>query len=423
MEDNNIKLITNKERKASMFKFIIMLITVFTLEIFIRDPLRKLSTNFQLYFNYDKFNICEAFDFVSYVEHESFYLLIILLLNFTNTYATLVTIFLRCFVYYFNGILKLIYLDSRPFWVEENLKPCICTANYGNPSTSAFCQFLVYLTVYKAFTTCSKVNKCLLKVLCWIPPILVVGSRILQNAHSLNQILFGFSLAYLTYYFFFEIIQCDFNKEKQFKWMIKNIFTIFLFTLFMFVFSFVFHWSLNLSINNHWLTTITKYCEYREFSFFDMESYLKTCKIFLFLGSLFGCYVEFTFSFRNRIDSFTAYNVNSEKRFNNTNISWTLWRIAIMSVMFILIKKIVVISILHIFSHESFVFFLLFNQILPLFWDGACIFSILKFMVEFLSLTNQKAHYIIEKSETFTTKSFNSLLILSIENNIHENLI
>jgi len=423
MEDNDIKLKFNKDRRANMIKFIMMLITAFTIEIFLRIPLRKLSTTFQHHFNYYKLNLCEAFDFVSYVEHEAFYLLIILLLNFTNTYATLVIIFLRCFVYYLNGILKLIYLDSRPFWVEEELKPCICSANYGNPSTSAFCQFLVYLTVYKAFKNCSKINKCLLKILCWIPPTLVVGSRILQNAHSFNQILFGFSLAYLTYYSFFEVLQCDFNKEKQFKCVIKNVFMINMLSLFMIVFANFFHWSLNLTINNDWLNTITKYCEYKEFSFFDNESYVKTCKMFLFLGSLFGCYVEFTFSFMNRIDSFVAYNVHSEKRFNQTKISWTLCRMGIMCVMFVLIKNIVVISIDYIFVHESFIFFLIFNQILPLFLDGACIFSILKFIVEFLSLTNQNAHNVIEKSDAHTTKSLNSLLVLSLENNLNEKLI
>lgn len=425
-ETQIIKTKTKKDLNIKLTKFTLLLVIIFTVEFFLRDPLRQISTSFQLLFNYEKYDLCKTFDFVAYVENEAFYLLVILLLNFTNTYAALLIVFLKSLVYYINGILKLVYLDSRPFWAEENLKPCKCTANYGNPSTSAFCQFLIYLSVYKAFSTAStiKINKSLLKILCLFPPIMIVGSRILQNSHSFNQILFGMALAYVTFYFFFDVLECDFNNENQFKWIFKNIFVISVTTVFMIILSFMFHVSLDLSVNDTWLKTITKYCEYKEFNFFDNESYVKTCRMFLFLGSLFGCYIEYTFSFRNRIELFVVYNVDCDNKFNNTKVTLTIWRIGIMSVMFVFLKIIVVGNILGIIKNETFWFYLMLKIVLPLFVDGICIFYILKFMVEFLQLSNDKIYQLKkEKNELPTSKSFNSLILLSLENNLQENLL
>lgn len=424
MEENQIKQKTNKDPKQNIIKFIIMLITVFTLEQFIRNPLRKLSTSFQLAFNFQKANLCSTFSFLSFIENDLFIYILILVLNFANTYAALTILFLKSFVYYLNGILKLFYLDSRPFWVEEQLVPCVCSGNYGNPSTSAYCQFLIYFAVYRAFSTTCKINKLLLKILCIFPAFLVVAGRILQNIHSFNQILFGFALGYLTYFFVFEVLHCNFNKEKQFKWIVKNIFTIIMFSLFLIVFAFVFHLCMDLTVNNNWLDTITKYCNYKEYFFFDNESYVKTCKLFLFLGGLCGCYIECAFSYKNKVDVYARHNVDSSMKFNNTKLWITLWRVVLMSVVFVMLRHLFVFSIFARVNDKSFALFLLFRNILPLFLDGVSVFSFLKFTVTLASLTNENyPKFVSEKKDFPHTKSFNSLILMSFENNVHENLI
>lgn len=99
---------------------------------------------------------------------------------------------------------KIGYSEPRPFWIFEDVKAFDCSKSFGNPSghsvrsTFFLLMSLDLITTYEIKGLLSK--SMILFSTIWI---FIMGfSRVLLGAHSIDQVLYGWSLGlWLTFFF------------------------------------------------------------------------------------------------------------------------------------------------------------------------------------------------------------------------------
>ena len=136
--------------------------------------------------------------------------IIIIIFNFCSlkiTFLLFNVLFLSLFV---TGIMKLVFLDARPFWINANITFFKSEVDYGNPSGHSMFAFSFYLILFQIIYDKYVNDKDLLyKISYWISVIsflfLIAFSRLAGGVHSINQVLFG-SLVGVTIFFAFYFI-------------------------------------------------------------------------------------------------------------------------------------------------------------------------------------------------------------------------
>lgn len=124
---------------------------------------------------------------------------------------------------YFTNILKLIYGSHRPFWVIPEIKH-ECDIGFGNPSGHAFSSISVYLSLWNIITDIpfykrssgGRVLKYISLLVFIILCIAIIISRIYLSVHSINQVLFGGTLGFALYFYFFHALSLGKFTIKQF---------------------------------------------------------------------------------------------------------------------------------------------------------------------------------------------------------------
>jgi len=140
--------------------------------------------------------------------------------------------------------------------------------------------------------------------------------------------------------------------------------------------------------NDKWLKVINKYCETISYNLFDNESYRKTSKVFLFVGSLVGVYLENQIMFKNNHKHFLEYSMNSKYRFSNTSVDKSLCRIIIMMITYLIFLNFFFKDISD-FKTDSFAYITVTTFIIPYIIYGISIFFMLKIIMKYLGLTNE----------------------------------
>jgi len=351
---------------------------------------------------------CHILSNLQFFEYDGRFLLLLIILNFTNTFSALTFVLLDSFSVYLNGVLKIIYLEPRPFWTHPDLYPCICATNYGNPSTTGMNQFIIFAVFYKAITTTYKnVDKFIFGAVCAVPVMLIYSSRYFQGVHSLNQLIFGCGIGFIIYYIYFEIINVNLEDKNHFHFLIKNSTKFITALLSLFLLATIFHLVTNLETNEKWLKVITKHCETIPYNLFDNESYRKTSKVFLFIGCLFGILLELKISFgNNNYSYFIWYNIHPKKNFSKTSFLISLSRLLIMFSIYFILNKLFLTGIGDP-KHDSFAYLTIFGFIIPYLINGIIFFFLFKILVRFLNLTNEA--YYKNKNKKEDNRSYNSL--------------
>lgn len=412
ISSKNSKLPLPSNSKQDKICFIILFAFIlFTFEYIFRDHMTYLSnyilkSTFQTGLESNCLNLRRLVLF----EDHGRYIIFIFVLNFSNTLGGLTIIFMDAMSIFINGYLKLLYTETRPYWTDPEIIPCKCSANYGNPSTTGFNQFIIFAVAYKCLTSCNKSwNKFITGLFCSIPVVAIFASRYFQGVHSLNQLFFGMSIGFILYYTFFEIFEVDINDKKLFFNIIENLWKIclILFSLFLGVTLNHLMWNNNFPKNQEWITNIEKYCEIIPFNSFDNESYRKSTKVFLFIGCLMGVWLENKILFKkNEMKIFINYNIDTEKKFNNTGYIRTLIRIVLVYQFYYLFAT----NFVDPYSDEKtdeFLFVLMWGYIVPSLVYGMLIFFNYKWMMKIFGMTNEnvrnfsmeeagKGYYLIE---------------------------
>ena len=167
-------------------------------------------------------------------------------LFFVLCYYSLIKTVLLCigliFVVYLHDLMKLMYGDPRPFWVNTVLFKGNCETSYGNPSGHSLTAFYFFLSFSYYICMLDKIkNNYTYKIIVYFIGILISGltafSRLALGVHSLDQVLYGSAIGIWVFFIFayvFKIYDMPltyylrFFKDKKYF----NFFLLFLLILF-----------------------------------------------------------------------------------------------------------------------------------------------------------------------------------------------
>ena len=223
----------NKKQKFCLFLSIFFIVIIIS-EIFYRRPLYDLSVKYISQIKQ------EGFFHNFYIFWSNYYLTII------NISGILITnLFFPLHVFYshisaqaisgsFNGLLKSIYSNERPYWDiyiqndSKNIqlpKPTECTLGFGNPSghsmSSTYILYLWNLFICSNFFNKMRGKKKIIikyatLILSIISIIFVTYSRINRQVHSFNQIIYGTLLGTAIFLFFCYTIKINTINSEEF---------------------------------------------------------------------------------------------------------------------------------------------------------------------------------------------------------------
>ena len=139
---------------------------------------------------------------------------------------------LMCAIIYssfFTNFFKIIYRSPRPIWKSDDIK-ISCNNGFGNPSGHSFTSMCVYLSLAHLLTNFNYFYKktigVVLRVVIFIVLIVTIGlvlfSRIVLGAHSINQVIYGGMLGLGTYFVLFFIIGLHNHTPKEFYDYMSN---------------------------------------------------------------------------------------------------------------------------------------------------------------------------------------------------------
>jgi len=109
---------------------------------------------------------------------------------------------------YIANTMKMIYQSDRPNW-KSDLLTYTCNYGYGNPSGHSLTSISLYLCLSHVLVNHFRISpmfNILIFMLFIIFSVLIMISRYILGAHSINQILYGFSLGLGLYYIMIYII-------------------------------------------------------------------------------------------------------------------------------------------------------------------------------------------------------------------------
>ena len=114
---------------------------------------------------------------------------------------------------YFTNFLKIIYRNGRPYW-ESEILDVVCNSGYGNPSGHSVTSTTYYLTLphivtnfdFFRKTITGQILRIVIFILFGCLGVLVMISRIMLGAHSINQVIFGFSIGLGIYFILIYIL-------------------------------------------------------------------------------------------------------------------------------------------------------------------------------------------------------------------------
>lgn len=125
-----------------------------------------------------------------------------------------------------SALLKMAYINPRPFYSHQDITAYICKAGWGNPSDNAIIFTSFVLTFWKVIfehPILKEYKK--VRICCLGFGILILlttyMTSILTGNNSINQILFGACIGFSIYFFVFYIMGVDLYDSKQFIRFIK----------------------------------------------------------------------------------------------------------------------------------------------------------------------------------------------------------
>ena len=134
---------------------------------------------------------------------------------------------------YLTNCFKIIYRQGRPYWESDKLD-IVCNAGYGNPSGHSMTSAAYYLSLshivtnfdFFRKTTLGKILRVIIFCLLCILGCLVIISRVILSAHSINQALFGLTLGIGIYFVCIFILSYHVYDPNDFIVHITNCFVI-----------------------------------------------------------------------------------------------------------------------------------------------------------------------------------------------------
>jgi membrane-associated phospholipid phosphatase len=242
---------TFKSTKMKIISIIIYFIVIIGLELLYRDYLFNKSVSLQekIHLNPKSDLLLKIGKIISFfaANMAAFIFVFLIFLFMPLNYSFLM---LQSIIYsaYFTNTMKMIYQSDRPNW-KVNYLLRSCNNGYGNPSGHAFTSVNMYLCLAHILFKYFKIRyvlRILIFIFCILISILIILSRVILAAHSINQIIYGALLGIGVYYILIHIIGYHNYTSIEFyqhikKKRVKKIYYIFhIFLLFLAVFIYLF---------------------------------------------------------------------------------------------------------------------------------------------------------------------------------------
>ena len=140
---------------------------------------------------------------------------------------------------YITNLFKIIYRNRRPYW-ESDILDVVCNSGYGNPSGHSLTSTAYYLTLAHIVTNFSffkrdtkgKIVKIIIFILFIILAVLIMFSRVILGAHSINQVLYGFTLGLGLYFVIIYILSYHTYSSEKFLKHVTNKIVIIIYMIF-----------------------------------------------------------------------------------------------------------------------------------------------------------------------------------------------
>lgn len=323
--------------KNFSYNIIILLSLIFLImiEFIYRRPLFTYSLTYEQ--NLQNSLTKNAFEFYKLISFLGNGFLIGLGLFFVLCYYSLLKTISLCigtiFIVYLHDVMKLLYGDPRPFWLNSILFQGSCETSYGNPSghslTSFF--FLLSLSYYICMLDNFKNNKTY-KIIVYCIGIFLSGliafSRLALGVHSIDQVLYGSGIGIWLFFIFAYVFKVydmplsyylRFYKEKKYS----NFIMIFLTLLF--ILPIVLYYLIDVDSDfKKYEMVMKKKCPGKAIhKFYSHNCMAQSLVILLICGIYFGQYIFWYLIYKNnnsRNDN--SYIVSLEESINHWNYNY-----------------------------------------------------------------------------------------------------
>ena len=302
---------------------------------------------------------------------------------------------------YLHDIMKLIYNDPRPFWINTILFQGKCECSYGNPSGHSLIGFYFYLSItyylcksyFKHYNNFIKFS---IYLFSFLFAALTAFSRLVLGVHSLDQVLYGSFLgifAFLIFTFTFKIYDMPLNHYLKFYRVKKYINVTIILLNIMLILPFILYSLIdfNKDKKNYEIAMDKKCPNVDEFKFYSKSCLAESLVILLLCGAYFGQFIFWHLISKKKSQLFEENQVNPN--FNKNDDYLTLensvnnWNIHLNKVLknFMITFKILGVVIIAIIpgifyilvpgDSTSFGSILIFKIGLPLFLIGLLAFG------------------------------------------------
>ena len=293
-----------KSLKMKIICIISYFIIIFCIELFYRDYLFNESIKLQekIQMNPQNIFILKINKIISLfgAEIAAIFFAIFIFIFMPLNYSFLI---LQSIIYsaYFTNTLKMIYQSDRPYW-KSNYLTFSCSNGYGNPSGHAFNSINMYLCLAHILVNYFKIKnflRIIIFMLCITISILIIISRVILAAHSINQIIFGSCLGIGVYFILIHIIGYHEYSSIEFyqhikKKLVKKIYYIFhIFLLILTVFIYLFTKNKDNSETNDNIYNGIRCPLKREYKKYKNDGLFQALAITALIGAQFGIDILF----------------------------------------------------------------------------------------------------------------------------------
>ena len=413
--------------------FILIIIITFLIEFLVREFLFSISIPIIIFLqrNFYYFYPIELF-FSLFGMEKGIFLILIISYNISNILIPLILLSISLISIYIGGILKIIYQNERPFFINSEIKVLNCEGGFGNPSNHSLLSTFFYLSLYEIYVNKNeKINekqKNLIYFLTIIFIFSIVFSRMFLGVHTLNQILFGSLIGFFLYFFMFKIYK--FNQNVlfiiyNFKQIVFVIIFLIIFGFFNYYFFFNFD---NKILYEKYNFMIEKNCpNFPIIKRLENESFYCIFVLSVLIFAVFGIYYEYYYIFSANVSKFIKYNFNNENENeinllnNNVNNRWnkTNFNVSIKRFFVILIVcGILLIPYFFISYDNNFFVVLVFKTLIPLYVIVFVLFSYMKKITGYFNLNNNSNNFDNEDDEYKNNLELNNnnYDVINIEN-------
>ena len=234
-------------------------------------------------------------------------------LFFVLCYYSLIKTILLCmgliFVVYLHDIMKLLYGDPRPFWINSILFKGKCETSYGNPSGHSMISFFFFLSLSYYICMLEKFkNNYTYKTITYLVGIFIAGliaySRLALGVHALDQVLYGSAIGiwvFAIFAFVFRIYDMPlayylrFFKDRKYF----NIFLLFLSFLFILPIIIYFLVDVDTDFKKYELVMNKKCPGVEKYKFYSHSCLAESLIILFMLGIYLGQYLFWYLIYRN----------------------------------------------------------------------------------------------------------------------------